>query len=165
MTNMERARQAGLLGGPSTVFAHNLLEIAVAPGNPKRVTTLKDLARPDVTLVLAAPEVPAGRYAAQALARAHVDAKPRSLETDVESVLAKVELGEADAGVVYATDVRAAGSRVQGVAIPPAENIVAAYPAAELKKAPNPSGARAFLAYLEAPEARQVLQRYGFQPG
>lgn len=161
--NMGKASDAGLLRGGPVLFAHNLLEIAVAPGNPKHIATLGDLGRPDVTLVLAAPEVPAGKYAVQALAKAGVTARPKSLETDVESVLTKVELGEADAGIVYTTDVRAAGSKVRGVQIPAAQNVIAGYPVALLKDAPNLTGAAAFIAYLRSPAGREVLQRYGFQ--
>ncbi len=161
-SNMEKAATGGLVTAAPAVFAHNVLEIAVAPGNPKHIASLADLARKDVSLVLAAPNVPAGRYAAQALAQAGVSTQPKSLEVDVESTLAKVELGEADAAIVYATDVRAAGARVTGVTIPAAQNVVATYPVAELAGAPDPNGAAAFVAYLLSPTARQVLSRFGF---
>jgi molybdate transport system substrate-binding protein len=163
-TNMGNAVAAGLVRGAPAVFAHNALEIAVAPGNPKHIESLADLARADVTLVLAAPQVPAGKYAAQALATAHVAARPRSLETDVESVLTKVEVGEADAGIVYTTDVRAAASKVEGVPIPDSDNVIADYPVAQLKDAPNPTAAAAFIAYLRSTAGRDLLRRYGFQP-
>lgn len=161
-TNMANAATDGVLQGGSTVFAHNLLEIAVAPGNPKHITRLSDLGRADVTLVLAAPQVPAGKYAGQALARAGVAVHPKSLETDVESVLTKVALGEADAGIVYTTDVKAAAGRVTGIAIPAAQNVVAGYPVAAVKGAPNPAGARAFITYLTSAAGQEVLLRYGF---
>lgn len=164
-TNMHNAQAAGLLQGGPSVFAHNLLEIAVAPGNPKRIESLSDLARADVTLVLAAPQVPAGRYATQVLSTQGVQAHPRSLETDVESVLTKVELGEADAGIVYATDVKAAGGKVLGVAIPAAQNVVASYPVAALKGAPNAAAGGAFIRYLLSGAGTEVLRRYGFQTG
>ena len=162
-TTMTNARNGGLVKGTPAVFAHNLLEIAVAPGNPRHIQTLADLARSDVTLVLAAPAVPAGKYAGQALKAAGVTPHPKSLETDVESVLTKVELGEADAGIVYATDVKAAGGKVDGVGIPSAQNVVASYPVAELQSAPNGAGAAAFIEYLESAAGRDLLQRYGFQ--
>ncbi|HEX6488886.1 MAG TPA: molybdate ABC transporter substrate-binding protein [Candidatus Dormibacteraeota bacterium] len=160
--HITQAETLGLLSGQAKDFARNQLEIAVAPGNPKHIETLADLARADVTLVLAGAAVPAGKYALQALQKAAVVAKPKSLEVDVESVLAKVELGEADAGIVYTTDVKAAGSKVQGVVIPAAQNVVATYPAAVLHGAPQAAGARAFLAYLLTPAAQAVLRRYGF---
>lgn len=162
--NMQNAKAAGVIDGSPQVFAHNLLEIAVAPGNPKGIHALADLARSDVTLVLAAPQVPAGRYAAQALSRAGVAAHPRSLETDVESVLTKVELGEADAGIVYTTDVKAAQGKVSGIAIPAAQNVVASYPIATLKDSPNRIAADAFIRLVLSSAGGSVLKRYGFQP-
>ena len=162
-TNMDKAETAGLLDGNAAVFVRNRLEIAVAPGNPKNIQGLSDLARSNVILVLAAPAVPAGKYAAQALTAAGVTAHPKSLETDVESVLTKVELGEADAGIVYTTDVQAAGSKVEGITIPDAQNVVANYPIALLKGAPNKAVGQAFLAYVESAAGRALLARYGFQ--
>src|SRR2546430_2804939 len=107
--NMEKIVDANLTDGRAQLFATNRLEIAVAAGNPKRIGGLADLARPDVVLVLAAPTVPAGKYALDALGKAGVTAKPVSQEVDVRAVLNKVSLGEADAGIVYVTDVRSAG--------------------------------------------------------
>lgn len=160
--HMTQAESLGLVTGQAQDFARNQLEIAVAPGNPKHIQSLDDLGRPDVTLVLAGAAVPAGKYALQALAKASVVPRPKSLEVDVESVLAKVELGEADAGIVYATDVKAAEGKVQGVVIPAGQNVVATYPAAVLHGAPQAAGARAFLAYLLSPAAQAVLRRFGF---
>ena len=161
--NMARATAAQLVDGASRVFALNRLEIAVAPGNPKHIATLADLARSGVTLVLAAPTVPAGKYAAQALARAGVAVEPKSLELDVESTLAKVELGQADAAIVYTTDVQAAGARVSGVPIPATWNVVATYPVAQVAHAPDARGAKAFIGYLLGPSGRLVLGRFGFE--
>ena len=160
--NMDRLRADGLTSGEPRVFAHNKLEIAVAPGNPKRIASLADLARPEVVYISAAPTVPAGKYAGQALAKAGVAARSRSFETDVKSVLAKIELGEADAGIVYVTDVRAAGAKVQGVPIPDAYNVVATYPFVEVKGAKNPTVARMFIAYVLSGEGQSKLVMFGF---
>src|SRR2546425_6942680 len=100
------------------VFAHNTLEIAVPRGNPREVAGLRDFARLPI-VALAAPSVPAGRYAAEAFARAGLPVPAASQEPDVKAVLTKVELGEADAGIVYVTDVRAARQRVTAIPIPP----------------------------------------------
>ncbi|TMG54885.1 MAG: molybdate ABC transporter substrate-binding protein [Chloroflexi bacterium] len=126
--NMQKIVNASLANGAPTEFASNRLEIAVAAGNPKKVSTLADLARRDVVLVIAAPSVPAGQYALQALAKAGVAANPVSQEIDVRAVLNKVILGEADAGIVYVSDVKSAGARVTGVDIPDQHQVIAHYP-------------------------------------
>jgi molybdate transport system substrate-binding protein len=159
--NMDKVTAAGLAAATPQVFAHNQLEIVVAPGNPKHITGLADLAAPGLLVVLAGPSVPAGRYALQALQSAGVTVKPVSLELDVKSVVSKVALGEADAGIVYVTDVKAAGSSVAGVPIPAQDNVDAVYPAAVLKDAANPVAARAFLDYLLGP-GQATLAAFGF---
>ena len=163
-TNMDRLKSDGLTAGDSRVFAHNKLEIVVAPGNPRHISSLADLATPGVIYVAAGPSVPAGKYAGQALAKAGVKVTPRSLETDVKSVVSKVELGEADAGIVYTTDVKAAGDKVAGVAIPDQYNVTATYPIVVVKGAPNPSLAQAFIDYVLSTAGQAVLASYGFQP-
>lgn len=162
--NMDRLQADGLTGGAPQVFAHNQLEIVVAPGNPKHVSDLSGLARRDVLYISEAPTVPAGKYSLQALQKAGVSATPRSLEADVKSVVSKIELGEADAGIVYATDVSAAGNRVQGVPIPAVYNVVATYPIVVLKGAANAEAAGAFVAFLLTPAGQALLVRFGFQP-
>jgi molybdate transport system substrate-binding protein len=159
--NMQKLIQAGLTAESPIVFARNDLEIAVGKGNPKHITSLADLARSGLLVVLCAPAVPCGHYAAQVLQKAGVSVKPASQEADVKAVLTKVALGEADAGVVYVTDLKAAGATVEGVAIPAAVNVVAEYPIVILKDSQNRALARAFVSYVLT-DGRQTLARYGF---
>lgn len=162
--NMKKLEAAGLLASAPATFARNRLEIVVERGNPMGVKGLADLARPDLIVILAAPAVPAGRYARDALRSAGVAVAPRSLEPSAKAVLNKVALGEADAGVVYATDVRAAGDRVSGVAVPDAPNVIASYPIALVKQSEVRSDARAFVAFVLSDEGRAILARFGFLP-
>ena len=161
---LERLRRAGRLVGTPVAFATNRLEIVVRRGNPAHVAGLADLARPGMKVVLADRRVPAGGYAAQALARAGVVVHPVSLEDNVKGVVTKVGLGEADAGIAYVTDLRSAGATVAGVRIVEAEQIVATYTAAVVKDAPHPVPARSFLALLRSPAGQAVLHRFGFGP-
>ena len=158
---MKKLVDAGLVDAPQ-VFAKNRLEIAVEPNNPEGVQGLADLAKAGLKVVLAGEQVPVGRYARQALGAANVTVVPVSLEPDVKAVLTKVQLGEADAGIVYATDVRAAKGKVTGVAIPEAQNVVAMYPIAVSKRAANPAAAKAFVAFVLSAEGRAILERFGF---
>jgi molybdate transport system substrate-binding protein len=153
---------AGHLAGGAEIFARNTLVIAVAPGNPKRVTTLRDLARPDVSVALCVPAVPAGRYTAEAFARAGIALPATSQELDVRAVLNKVALGEVDAGIVYATDVGAARERVDGIPLVEAADVIARYPIAALAGAPNPAAARAFIDFVRGPDGQAILRRFGF---
>ena len=163
---MDVVGDADLLDGESEPFTSNLLAIAVEPGNPLGVTGLADLADPELTLVLAAEEVPAGQYAREALYAAGVAVEPASLEVDVRAVLARVTLGEADAGIVYASDITSAGAEVEGVAIPEEDNVVAPYPIAVLTDASNPQGAAAFRELVLSGDGQAVLVEYGFvEPG
>ena len=154
----------GFTTGTPQVFAHNQLEIVVAPGNPKGITGLADLAKPGLIYISAGPTVPAGKYALQALATAGVKVTPKSLETDVASVVSKIELGEADAAIVYATDVQAAGSKVQGVPIPTGQNVIATYPIVAVKGTKNAAVATAFIAYLISANGQSTLATFGFLP-
>jgi len=161
-TNMQKLVSAGLVEAPK-VFARNLLEIAVAPGNPKHITGLADLEKPGVTLVLADASVPAGKYARQAFQQAGLPApKPVSNELDVKSTLSKLTLGEADAVVVYVTDVKAAGAKVEGVEIPAAQNVIATYPIAAIKASKNLPAAEAFVDEIATGTGQQALQAAGF---
>jgi molybdate transport system substrate-binding protein len=160
--NMLKLIDSGFTAESPIVFARNDLEIVVGKGNPKHITSLTDLARSGLVVVLCAPQVPCGRYAAQALQKAGVSVKPTSQEADVKAVLSKVALvGEADAGIVYVTDVKAAGASVEGVVIPPALNVVAEYPIVILKDSQNRALARAFVSYVLT-DGRPILARYGF---
>ena len=160
--NLQKVVTAGnSLSSPQT-FATNRLQIVVAPGNPKHITGLADLAQSGLTVVLCAPAVPCGTYANQALSKAGVKVTPKSEEQDVKAVVTKIELGEADAGIVYVTDVKAAGSKVAGVDIPDSQNVIASYPVATVKGGSNPAGGRAFIDFLLSSDGRRILAKYGF---
>jgi molybdate transport system substrate-binding protein len=145
-------------------FASNLLQIIVVKGNPKGVKGLSDLSNPDLKVVLAAPEVPAGKYAQQAFGAQHVTVEPNSLEDNVKAVVTKVSLGEADAGIVYVTDVTAGGDKVQGVDIPDDQNVPATYPIATVKASTHQSQAQAFMNLVVSDQGQQVLKSFGFLP-
>jgi molybdate transport system substrate-binding protein len=163
-TNMDKLKADGFTSGTSQVFAHNKLEIVVAAGNPKGITGLADLAKPGVIYITEGATVPAGKYALQILASAGVKVTPKSLETDVKSVVSKIELGEADAGIVYTTDVKAAGAKVTGVPIPDSVNVIATYPIVAVKGAKNSALANAFIAYVLSADGQATLQSFGFLP-
>jgi molybdate transport system substrate-binding protein len=145
-------------------FAANTLIIAVAPGNPLGITGLGDLARADIKLVLAAPEVPAGKYAGEILSAAGVEVEPVSLEVTVKGVVTKVALGEADAGIVYVTDVAAAGGDIDGVTIPEDENVVAVYPLGAVAASQNADDASAFVDFVLSADGQRILADHGFLP-
>ena len=158
--HMTTVQKAELIDGSPAVFAHNRLEIAVAKGNPKGIHGLADLAQAGLVVVLADPSVPAGKYAEQALAKAGVKVKPASLELQVTAVLSKVALGEADAGIVYVSDVKT-DDRVDGVPIPDSENVVADYSIAVMKNA-SPA-AHEFVSRVLSPQGQAVLMAEGFE--
>jgi molybdate transport system substrate-binding protein len=163
-TNMDKLTADGFTAGASLVFAHNLLEIVVAPGNPKGINGLADLAKSGVIYISEAPSVPAGKYSLQALKSAGVTVTPKSLETSVTAVISKIELGEADAGIVYTTDVTAAGSKVAGVQIPAANNVTATYPIVVVKGTTNAAAAYAFTSYVVSSTGQSALASFGFLP-
>ena len=161
ITNMDKVKD--LVNTPQN-FASNLLAIVVEKGNPKDVKGLEDLAKPDLKVVLAAEEVPAGKYAKQVLDDAGVSVTPVSQEDNVKAVVTKVSLGEADAGIVYVTDVSAGGDKIEGVDIPEEQNVVATYPIATVKTSKAPDKAQAFMDLVLSAEGQQVLKEYGFLP-
>ncbi len=162
LTNMARLTDAGASAGEPVVFANNLSEIVVAPGNPLGIAGVEDLANGDLIVVVCAPEVPCGTYASQIFDSAGVDAAVDSYEENVRAVLTKVTLGEADAGIVYATDVIAAGDEADGVEIPADLDVVAEYPIAVTADAPNPDAAQAFIDVVLGAEGQAVLASHGF---
>lgn len=149
------------------VAARNRLVIAVAPGNPHRLAGLADLARPGLTVVACAPAVPCGRLATAALARAGVTLRPASAEANVKAVLSRVVLGEADAGLVYRTDVVGAGAAVSevGLGIADHPDLHPPCPVAVTTAAADGRGGRAFVAFVRSPAGRAVLADHGFEPG
>ncbi|MEI7034351.1 molybdate ABC transporter substrate-binding protein [Streptomyces pratensis] len=149
--------------GEPTVIARNRLVIAVGEGNPEKVRNLADLADPGLKVVLAAPEVPVGRYGTRILDAQGIEVKPVSQEPNVRAVLSKVALGEADAGLVYRTDAETAADKVDAVEIPDAENAVATYPAATLDASEHGEAAAAFVAWLTTPPAQDIFRAAGFQ--
>jgi len=160
--NMQRVQDGGHAAGPPIVLAENRLAIVVRRGNPKGIGGLADLARPDLVVALCGPGVPAGRYARQALARAGSTVRSVSDEPSVSAVLAKVELGELDAGIVYATDVRAASGRVDGVEIADEHNVRAAYPIAVLTAGSNRAAAASFVELALSEDGQRILRSFGF---
>ncbi|MFE8948257.1 molybdate ABC transporter substrate-binding protein [Streptomyces sp. NPDC007856] len=149
------------VGTPAT-FVRNQLEIATLPGNPGKVSSLKDLTKSGLKVVLCDKTVPCGAAAQKALDAAKLKLTPVSYEQDVKSALNKVELKEADAAVVYKTDVKSAGGKVQGVEFPESAKAINAYPIVLLKNAPNAQTAKAFIALVQSAEGQKVLSEAGF---
>lgn len=160
--SLDALSEADLLAGDPTNVATNELAIIVEPANPLGLADLADLADDDVTLVVCAVEVPCGRYAEEVLADAGVTVEPASYEPNVRGVASKVVEGEADAGIVYVTDVVAAGDEAGMVEIPPDLNIVAGYPAAPIASGGNPQAAAAFIEFLTGDRAQAILGDHGF---
>ena len=159
---MNTVTDAGLAEGDPTVFATNTLEIAVPAGNPAGISGLADFARPELSIALCAAEVPCGSASVAVFAAAGIVPSPDTLEQDVKAVLTKVELGEVDAGLVYRTDVRAAGDRVLGIEFAEAATAVGAYPIVQLAASTNKKAAAAFVAFVLSPAGREILDRAGF---
>ncbi|MGW3267197.1 molybdate ABC transporter substrate-binding protein [Streptomyces sp. NPDC001056] len=159
---MATVTNAGDAAGPPVTFVRNQLEIATLPGNPAEVASLKDLTKPGLKVVLCDRTVPCGAAARKALDAGHLTLTPVSYEQDVKSALNKVELKEADAAVVYRTDVHAAGDKVEGVEFPESAKAVNDYPIALLKNARNAETAKAFIALLRSAEGQKVLGAAGF---
>lgn len=163
--DMNAARSQGLLAaGKPVTFARTEMEIVVRAGNPKHIKSLGDLGRHGLTVVMPAAAMPVGGFAAQALRKAGVKVHPASMEMGSPAVVQKVASGNADAGVVFTTDVKAGGSNVTGVRIPATDQVRAGYLAAVVKKAASPAAARKFVDFLQTAQAQKTLGAQGFLP-
>jgi len=161
-TNMQGVVSAGDASNPRN-FAKNTMEVAVPPSNPASVTSVNNLAKKSVKVALCQPQVPCGKVAAEVFKNAGITVKPVTLQPDVKSVLTQVETNNVDAGMVYVTDVMAAGSKVKGVTISASDNASTLYPIAALAHSTHESIAQAFVAYVLSPAGQQVLTAAGFQ--
>jgi len=160
--NMDQVVDAGGASNPK-VFATNKMEIATPPNNPADIASVSDLAKSSIKTALCQPQVPCGSVAQQVFTNAKITVKPVTLEPDVKSVLTKVQLGEVDAGMVYVTDVKAAGDKVKGVEISDDVNASTDYPIAALAKSGNPAVGSAFVDLVLSPAGEGVLNAAGFQ--
>jgi molybdate transport system substrate-binding protein len=175
-TNMQKASQAGLVG-TSQIFTRNRLVVILPVSNPGHISSLKDLSRPGVRIVVAAATVPVGKYARQALAKmalspdygptyaASVLKNVVSEEENDAAIVQKVQVGEADAGIVYVSDINpATASQFTSIAIPDNFNVIAEYPIAVTKSSAHQSEAQAFVQYVLSPAGQAVLKQYNFIP-
>jgi len=160
--NMDKAAQAGLLAAAPVNFASNTLTIAVAPGNPKGINSFQDLTKPGLNVVVCAPQVPCGSATKTVETKTGVTLTPVSEESSVTDVLNKVTSGQADAGLVYVTDVAAAGDKVLAVSFPEAAGAVNTYPIATLTHAGNAALAGKFVELVTGPAGQEILTKAGF---
>lgn len=160
--NMAKLTSDDLVSGSPRAFATNTLEIAVAPGNPQGIHGLDDLAAPGIQLVTCAAPVPCGAAAATVERAAGVDLRSVSEEQSVTDVLGKVESGQADAGLVYVTDVRGAAGKVDGVPFDESSKAVNTYPIGVLRESADPQLAQAFSEYVRSAAGQRVLADAGF---
>jgi molybdate transport system substrate-binding protein len=160
--NMQKVVAGGPAAGTPAVFAHNKLEVAVQAGNPKHIASVTDLANPAIRVDVCAPGVPCGTYSTTTFGKAGIKVTPVSQEQDVKSVLTKVGLGEADAGIVYVTDVQSDRGQVEGVTIPDSLNTTAEYPIVELRSTQNEAAAKAFVDSVLGAEGQRTLASFGF---
>ena len=161
-TTMDTVVKAGDASNPQN-FAKNIMEVAVPPNNPAKVTSVNDLAKKSAKVALCQPQVPCGMVAAEVFKNVGITVKPVTLQPDVKSVLTQVETGNVDAGMVYVTDVMAAGSKVKGVTIPANDNASTLYPIATITSSKEKSIADAFVAYVLSPAGQSVLTAAGFE--
>jgi molybdate transport system substrate-binding protein len=162
--SMQKLSDADELAGPPSAIATNSLTIAVQPRNPSKITSLRDLSRSDLVVVICAKTVPCGRLSQQVLERNKVSVTPRSREPNVRAALGRVISGDADAAIVYRSDIVSAGKKVAEVSIPAKLNVRSVVPAAVVKAADNPTGATAFLDFLTSRDGQKILAKAGFQP-
>lgn len=164
-SNMAAVVDASKTSSTPSVFATNYLQIMVRPGNPLSITTLGDLARNDVSVATCTDGVPIRTYTDTILTRAGVAAHFVTYEANVGGIVTKVTTGAADAGIVYRTDVLAAGSSATGVRIPTTQNLIAEYPIAILQSSANPTVAQAFVDFIQSTEGQNILVSFGFGEG
>jgi molybdate transport system substrate-binding protein len=173
-TNMQKATAAGLVTTPR-IFAQNKITVVIPASNPGKINSLKDLAKKGEKIVVAAPAVPVGKYGLQVLDNmgkssqygpayeSAVKANFVSQEDNVKAVVQKVQLGEADAGIVYLTDAEtAAANKVKLIDIPDNFNVIAQYPIAAVKSSKNATEAQDFVQYILSSSGQSVLEKYGF---
>ncbi len=160
--NMDKAVKGGVIDGQPTVFATNKLAIAVAKGNPKGIKGFADLAKDGLTVVVCAPQVPCGSASKTVQQSSGVTLKPASEEPDVKSVLAKVQSGDADAGLVYVTDATSAAGKVDKVDFPESSGAINGYPIAVVKNAPQAALAKQFADFVLSATGKQELAKVGF---
>ncbi|MGW6790637.1 molybdate ABC transporter substrate-binding protein [Streptomyces chartreusis] len=159
---MKIVTDAGDAAGAPATFVRNQLEIATLPGNPDKIASLKDLTKSDLKVVLCDKTVPCGAAAEKAIEAGKLKLTPVSYEEDVKSALNKVVLKEADAAVVYRTDVKAAGDKVEGVEFPESADAINDYPITVLKESQNSDAAKAFIALVQSADGQKVLSEAGF---
>ncbi|SEG61623.1 molybdate transport system substrate-binding protein [Thermomonospora echinospora] len=165
VTGDETAMQtAAKYVGARRIVARNSMTIAVAPGNPREIHGVTDLIRPGLRVVLGSSTTPVGRYARQITAKEGLTVRASSEEISARAVLTRVRTGEADAGIVYITDMRSAGAAASSVPIPADQNVTVAYPAAPVLNSDHPEAARTLFTWLTSAQARPVLHRHGFVP-
>ena len=162
--NLQKTIDAGTVTPPPVVFAKNRLEIAVEKGNPKKIKSLADLQKSGLVVVLCADQVPCGKYAAQSLAMAGVTINPSSKEENAKATLSKVSIGEADASIVYVTDVKASKGTTSGVKIADKQNVIATYPMGVVKDSQNATAAKAWVQYVTSKDGQKTLRKFGFLP-
>ena len=162
--NMAKVTDADLLHGQPIAFATNSLEIVVEKGNPLNIDSLAQIATPGLLFVTCPIEVPIGGYTAEVLRNAGVTVTPASLEENVKGILTKVSLGEADAGIVYRTDILAAGNSVTGVPIADNVNVTTKYLIGALRDSQNQDASQRFIIFLSSEQGQKIFSQFGFGP-
>lgn len=160
--NMDKAAKAGLLSGDPVDFASNTLTIVTAPGNPKKIASVRDLTQPGLSVVVCAPQVPCGSATEKVEKATGVQLDPVSEESQVTDVLGKVTSGQADAGLVYVTDAQGAGDQVTAVAFPESADAVNTYPISVLEQSENPQIATKFVELVIGEQGQKILSAAGF---
>ena len=160
--NLRKTIDADAVAPPAVVFAKNRLEIAVEKGNPEKIKRLADLQESGLVVVLCADQVPCGKYAAEAFAKAGVSVTPASKEENAKATLSKAAIGEADASVVYVTDVKASKGTASGVKIPDRVNVIATYPIGVVNESQNAVAAKAWVQFVKSADGQKSLRKFGF---